>query len=513
MTKQPFRELAAAQAGLRRALESCSFADDGEMLRGPVPWTTPAGEKVTATVDIKLTEQYPFAPPKVSLVSAGTLLEVTFHRDPDGGMCLWDTTEPVNDAPWTHPASLIEGVAGWLRQTAAGWPNDEECDLERYMNGPRDGRLVLYDDVGLHGLHGCLRTEADPVRNTITVLAKSCNVPSPPRGKKGLHRTGRHLAWLADVGLVNRPITCWEDVQLALGDDAVTVRRLVAQGSLDLLLVRYRRGSRSGMLALAAGRHDGRPIIRACEAADTSEASRRLRSGVTAAEFVDRTVAILGCGAVGAHLADQMFRDGVRHLTLIDPQTLRPGNVVRHLAGDAFVGLPKVEATKSLLQATGLGVNWVQTCVTSVTTPTTAITMLQTHDVVVDATADERATALLRWAAEQTGRPVVSVGVQRQGGIVRVDRFPLRGVEEHLPEVPPRHDLPGPVRERGCGDAVSLTPPSAVVAAAELAGEIAIDELTSNCRLPPSMLRVLRLQPDAPYDRIVTLATDPGARA
>ncbi|NUR97550.1 MAG: hypothetical protein HOV67_20125 [Kribbellaceae bacterium] len=472
-------------------------------------WAHPVTGLATATVDITILDQYPFGPPRVALVDAGTAMDVTFHIQ-DGALCLWDTTEPVADAPWTDPERLLDRVAGWLTQTALGWPGDDDTDLERYIEGDADARLVLYDDAELEDLSGCLATEIDERETTITVLPKPRTVPPSPRPKKGMPRRAEHLAWLADLGEVERPLTGWDDIDGALGEHAKTVRRLVVQGALDLLLLRYRRAGRPGVLALSTFKDDGKPVVRRCEAADTSEASRRLRSAASSPRLADRTVAIVGCGAVGSFTADLLFRDGVSHLELRDPQTLRPGNVVRHLAADAFVGFPKVLATRAGLAATGLDVTHVDTLVSSVTDPAVAIDLLQTHDIVVDATADERAAALLRWAAEQTHRSLVSVAVMRDGGVARVDRFPLRGDEQHLPPVPRRDNVPALYRERGCGDIVSPTPPSAVVAAAELATVLTIDELTLERRLPATILRVLRPQPDAPYDTLATLTSAPG---
>jgi molybdopterin/thiamine biosynthesis adenylyltransferase len=508
MTGQPYRELAAARAELRRGLETFGFADDGEVLRGPVAWTHPSTGIAKATIDVTILDHYPFGPPRVELVDAGTALDVTFHIQ-NGALCLWDNTDPVADAPWTDPERILQRVAGWLTQTAQGWPDDDDTDLERYVEGDVDARLVLYDETELEGLSGCLDTKIDGHETTITVLPKPRGVPPSQRHKKGIQRTSMHLAWLANLGDVVRPLTGWDDAEAALGDDAVTVRRLVVQGALDLLVLRYRRGGRSGTLVLATAKLNGKPVVHRCEAADTSEASRRLRSGATSAQLVDRKVAVVGCGAVGSFTADMLFRDGIRHLDLRDPQRLRPGNVVRHLAGDIYVGLSKVVATKACLGATGLDVTHVDTHVTSVTDPTIAINLLQAHDVVVDATADERTTALLRWAAEQTRRTLVSVAVMRDGGVARVDRLPLRPDEQHLPPVPPRDDLPGPYRERGCGDVVSPTPPSAVVAAAELATALSLDELTLERRLPATVVRVLRPQLDAPYDKLDTVTSNP----
>jgi molybdopterin/thiamine biosynthesis adenylyltransferase len=213
----------------------------------------------------------------------------------------------------------------------------------------------------------------------------------------------------------------------------------------------------------------------------------------------------VGCGAVGSHVADLLYREGARRLNLIDGQLLRPGNVIRHIAPLHLVGYPKVEAVKQVLHDYALGADDIRTSRSKITSPGQALEVLNGSDLVIDATADQQATAMLCWAAAASGRPVVTVCVQREGAIARADRFPLRGGEKHLPPVPAMAG-PAPIRERGCGDAVSTTPPSAVTAAAELAVELARDELTSSCALPATVLRVLRPQPDSPYDRLSTLA-------
>ncbi|WP_376771972.1 ThiF family adenylyltransferase [Thermocatellispora tengchongensis] len=72
--------------------------------------------------------------------------------------------------------------------------------------------------------------------------------------------------------------------------------------------------------------------VRSRESADTSPQTRQLRAGVTAEGLANAKIAVVGCGAVGSFAAGTLFRSGVRHLTLIDYERLRPGNVVGHLA-------------------------------------------------------------------------------------------------------------------------------------------------------------------------------------
>jgi molybdopterin/thiamine biosynthesis adenylyltransferase len=506
--------LAADRAQLRYALAERGFADDGEVLRGPVKWRSPGREMATAVVDIRMPERFPFGPPAVWLVDAGTALEIAFHQDPDGAMCLWDTSEPVSNAAWTDPDLLLGRITGWLENSAAGWPGDDDCDLERYVPGGSAAGIVLYDYDMIRPLRGYLRTAAEQAPNT-TVLPQTWRPPvasrkkprrSGRRGKPAPPTGPRHLAYAADLGSVTRPLRDWDDIAAALGTEAISLRRYINQRSVELLLLWYKRGQREGALALAVqpSRHGSPPVIQAREAADTSQAARTLRSGALASELAEPRVAIVGCGAIGSHTADLLYREGVRHLHLIDRQTLRPGNIIRHIATPDLVGTPKAQAVKTVLERLGLGTDDVQVSESLIMTPDQALNLLNSSDLVIDATADERATALLCWAAEATQRPMLTVCVQRQGGIARVDRFPVRQNEQHLPPVP---QLPGPpqARERGCGDAVSLTPPSAVVAAAELAAEFARDELTLECALSASTLRVLQPQPDTPYDHLITM--------
>jgi len=499
--------LAAERDAFRGALGGLGFADDGDLLRGRLPWRHPDGRTLTATIDVRLDDRFPFAPPMVQIVDPGVELELAFHREPNGTLCLWTSDELVEAAPWRDPGQLLRRAGGWLAQTAAGWPGDDDCDLERYL--PRDDRMILYDLEALAGTTGCVRTSTDRQAGIVTITAQTRRTPiTPQKAKRGLPRKDQHLAWVANIGEPARPIWDWDGLVAALGNDGATVDRLVRLDAVDFALLHYQRHGQVGALALALHRErlGATPTVRACESADTSLPARTLRAGPNADKLTDRPVAIVGLGAVGSFLADSLYRSGVRRLTLLDPERLRPGNVIRHIAGDAFVGHAKVHAVRAHLSALGLDVTRITGQVMRVTTPAQAIDLLAEHDLVVDTTADARATALLRWAAEQTGHPMVSVCLQREGALARADRFPLRGDEQHLDPVPPLPVPPLP-RERGCGDPVSLTPPVAMLAAAELGCRLALDQLHEDHALPATLLDVLVAQADPPYDRIGSLSS------
>jgi hypothetical protein len=135
---------------------------------------------------------------------------------------------------------------------------------------------------------------------------------------------------------------------------------------------------------------------------------------------------------------------------------------------------------------------------------------------VLDATGNARASSLLAIAAQIVGpglgHVVVSTCVQRDGDVLRADRLPLRGGERYLPALPLLDDS-AYERERGCGSPISPTPPGAVIAAADLACEVVIDEATRSCSLPATIAKVRRAQPEPPFDkvgRITSLDESPG---
>nr|WP_152332319.1 hypothetical protein [Micromonospora purpureochromogenes] len=168
-------------------------------------------------------------------------------------------------------------------------------------------------------------------------------------------------------------------------------------------------------------------------------------------------------------------------------------------------------AVMDRLAATGFDVGEVERRNRDITQLGDAVELVKTHNVVLDATAHAGASSLLATAADivgaWTGHTVISACVQREGDIIRADRFPLRRAEQHLPALANEPVRAG-VREAGCGEPVSRTPPAAVIAAAELACRMIIDEATHQSALPATMADVRRPQPDPPFDRLGLLTSD-----
>jgi hypothetical protein len=477
------------------------YADDGDRLYGRVTWTD--GNDITrrTAVTVELTDTFPFAPPKVRLdidAVGSDAVPSSFHLETDGTLCLFEGDTPVEGAAWRDAERLEQHIVGWITQAAAGWPGDEDCDLERYLTPA--GHFVTYDSNEITGITGTVATSRSPVLTHITGRP----LPSPRPGSRAQRKDRRNLAWVGDLGDVTQPIRDWSDLATALTKDRRNVEQHIRGGYVDLLVLRYRRGAAVGVLIVQTKVTPTGILVYGCEGADESLDTRTLRAGAPAGLLTKQRIAVVGCGAVGSYIADLLFRAGALKLTLIDPQRLRPGNLIRHVASVDDVGKAKVIGVRNHLARTGLPIPDVRLLVGSIDSLRKAMDLVRDHTLVIDATADSRASSLLAFAADDRGGRLVAVCLQREGGIARVDRWPLTDGETHLPPVP-EHVVDG-VRERGCGDLVSLTPPHSVSTAANLAVRVLLDQLAQTQLLPATVVEVLRPQADAPYDKLGQVA-------
>jgi molybdopterin/thiamine biosynthesis adenylyltransferase len=71
--------------------------------------------------------------------------------------------------------------------------------------------------------------------------------------------------------------------------------------------------------------------------------------GGSSHDMYSRTVTIIGCGAIGSHLAERLASLGIGHLKLVDPEELSADNVHRHVLGVCYIGTPKAEGMKATL--------------------------------------------------------------------------------------------------------------------------------------------------------------------
>ena len=465
------------QAGVARAREEFiealahrGFRLAGNSLFGEVQVPV-AG---TRTIEVRIPDAFPYAVCQVRPTDGNA--DIAWHRDPDGWLCLYAANEH-SSLPWADPNILLARTVQWFVQDLAGWPDDPPAlDLERYIE--RAEGFVIYG--GLDALVG-RPIRAQRRSHGVVEVVGTGTAPKKHRGKY-------MFGWAEDLGELERPVRDWVGIAAILGDRASRLQREIEKGRGELLLLRYRRGPHAGALALRA--RPGSPVeIRAFRSADASPATLGLRAGADADILREKNVAVVGLGAVGSFLADLLARGGIARLRLVDGDDLRPGNSVRHLAGREYWGWNKAAAVADLLVRSG----WIDRDRVTVMDdglryPAYAESLLLEHDVVVDATANGPTTSMLADIAAASGRPLVSVCIQREGDLMRADRWPLAAGQNHAPPVPAKA-TPQELRESGCGDPVSPAPPAAAVEAAALAWRVSCDLLTGRLLFPPSVVQ------------------------
>ena len=138
--------------------------------------------------------------------------------------------------------------------------------------------------------------------------------------------------------------------------------------------------------------------------------------------LANKTVVLLGAGALGGDVADALAKAGVGTLIVVDPDIVRAGNVVRHVAGLAATGLAKPDAVRHVLHQHNPFVV-VESVPASATRTIGALeALLDRADLVVSTIADENTEAVVNEAAVRLGRTVIYGRALRAGAAARVFR-------------------------------------------------------------------------------------------
>lgn len=234
-----------------------------------------------------------------------------------------------------------------------------------------------------------------------------------------------------------------------------------------------------------------------------------LRAGPDAAVLQQRSVAILGVGATGSHVAELLTRAGTGRLLLVDFDRLWPVNLVRHAAPPGTpAGTHKTAALRDHLGQ----YPWVEIEIVdgALGTPSGLRQLLASADITIDATGHAGLAELIGRVAQGNGRPVVSAALFRGGAVARVRRqaldcdtpFVQRPHLDRYPEITPLDEEVEYVgTETGCLALVHNASPVAVARTAALTSEVVIDHLTDRHEHEDELLEVVRLG-DAPFDRL-----------
>lgn len=439
--------------------------------------------------EIALSDDFPITKPRV-LISSGEG-GLSWHRESDGALCLWSDDE-ASDLPWNDVDSVITRISQWHSNDAAGWPDDPpDLDLERYWASSSIPILVIHPD---------LEPLIDKPCRARRYNKKSTEVWDIEKGRVDKNRKRWVGASVVDVGELDQPIRNFDELADRLkAKESGKLSAVIGNGNVRVVIVRYRRQEHVAAMSLIS--EDKNPNhLRAARTAHKGESTLRLRAGLDADVLASKRIAIVGLGAIGSLLAELLIRSGVSYLTFIDGDIVRPGNCIRHTATLADVGRYKAEVVKDRIVTLGLiskeeSKESLTVQSQMLTSTTTVEELFNKNDLVVDATGNGPATALIYTASRILNKPSISVCLQRGGTVARVDRFPLHHGETYKDALP--HGGPDvEFREGGCGDPVSPAPPWACAAAAARAVGMATDLLAGRDLYPPTVVDELIKLPE-----------------
>lgn len=447
-------------------LERRGFGSEGRTLTGLV-----GEDSASVRVQIVLPYGFPFAPP---IVSPPADFPRSWHRELNGAMCLYPADGREN-LPWLDVDDFIETVARWTTESVNGWTNDfPDLDLDRYFTRV-DEHLVVYGDL-------------DELNNKFVQLRHVkhlTRVTGPGSSPNGRMRVGkdRSFGFVTDIGEPNVPPTSWEELKVMIpSDDAKAIGSAVRDRRFHYLVVRYIRGGVAAAVVLKVWKdHSGAVGIASVKSASEAPTTLTLRAGSNANRLVEARVAVVGVGAIGSFVCDLLARSGIGEITAYDPDVVRPGNLIRHLADADLVGLAKPAAVKQVIESRPYNATKIHGIAEGLPPPSEMMSLFVEHDLVIDASASGGVSHLLAEAAIAGGHRLLSVCLQEEGSVVRVDVIPpLHGNVVSATELgppPAREDLRF---EAGCGDPVSQTPAFAVFEAASLATRHAIGLMTGS---------------------------------
>jgi molybdopterin/thiamine biosynthesis adenylyltransferase len=175
-------------------------------------------------------------------------------------------------------------------------------------------------------------------------------------------------------------------------------------------------------------------------------------------------VAIVGCGALGTHVADAMVRGGVGHVRVIDRDLIELSNLQRQVLfdeTDVAAGLPKAVAAADKLRRINSQVQ-VEPVVTDVN-PDNVEALLGDVDLVLDGTDNFETRLLINDACVKHDIPWI------YGGVIATYGMTMTIIPHHTPCFRCLlNELPAPGTTPTCDTAGVLGTAASVIAALEV---------------------------------------------
>lgn len=371
------RDAADWLEGLVPALERSRLLVEVRRLECAPPWiaayagVAPIGDG-TIELSIQVHQDHPAVLPHVC-VTRGHDVERIPHVADDGTVCyyehlglsssLWRPLDVVIDAVAQAQQTLDRGLCG--RNLI-----DFVAEAEWYWSRHGAGRLVLSFVRPSHKLktlevlasgEGALYLTDSIAQVTAFLPALAIARPND-RGlyvplESSVHQAGLDPRAMVDVAKLRAIVQRHSSPE----NQRILAARLHKAPALRWLVIGIPRGSHDrALLGVDLGRVVGpHPLSRktgpsgVCRPFSIHRLDHEhlvIRGGATMS-LTDRKVAIIGCGAVGGHVASTLARTGVGELLLIDPEALEIGNLYRHALGRPHLGMPKALMLAATLRA------------------------------------------------------------------------------------------------------------------------------------------------------------------
>jgi len=471
-------------------------------------WAGPADPALASLTPARemrviLREGWPYAHPYLFVEGLGHRRHVTHS----GNVCLWSEDEDAFEE-WLTLDALRERIGAFVADQAAGAP-DLAMDAHVYYRAI-SRRIAVLDLDGLDRAlllprfddgHSWLRAT---LSNSVYRVGPSGNIPVV------CYRRSSLAAPPVDVDEFHAALTASQRRHF----ERFLSQLSKSRPSLAILLW-DEGGAQNGLAVQLTGR--GGSIRSASVEIARSDASvMRLRAGPDAGGLAMKRVVIFGVGSVGSEVATLLARSGVGMLVLVDPEILRPGNLTRHAAPAAFVGLPKAEA---LRRAIGEALPHVRVTALAgkLWDPKSIELALAAVDLAVDTTGNRAYADLISRVATTLAKPLVSVSLYRRGAIARVavqagSRMPIwaRSPKTGFPEVLADPEAKrNPEWETGCGAPINSAPPWAAVSVAVTASRKTIDVLSARLLEDVDVVEVFQAIETPPFDVAGTLLFAP----
>lgn len=124
-------------------------------------------------------------------------------------------------------------------------------------------------------------------------------------------------------------------------------------------------------------------------------------------------MALCGAGALGSNLADNLARQGVRALRVIDLDRVEEHNISTQIYGEAEIGAWKAEALRNrLFRTTGVEIEAIRKELTA----ENARTLLKEVDVIIDSFDNSHSRRIVQEAVRAMKIPCLHVGLYADYG-------------------------------------------------------------------------------------------------